>query len=307
MTNHADSPSTGAQRITIVVACDDHYMIMLAALLKSIEKHYGGKEPMDVYIVEDKVTAASKRQLQQSINKWVLHLHWIPMETAIPADMRLPVVNNSYPLNTFIRLFIPHFLPQHLARALFMDVDMIVLDDIQKLWAHDIGDCVIGAVQDSITKTIGNLDGGGIPNYEALGLPADAKYFNAGLQLINLPKWREEKTTEAIIDCVNDNLKDANMGDQYGLNVVLVNRWHELPALWNYMANGDHAHPHLIHFIHRKPFYKSYFNNAAYQKIFYDYLAETAWKSARPVGESRRYVKKLNNVLEKVKARFSKA
>lgn len=295
--------------IRIVVASDDHYAIMLATLIKSIEKNHVSNESVVIYIVDDKISRVSKNRIETSIDNSAnrkISLHWIKMFQAVPKGMSFPFVHNSYPLNTYIRLFIPYFLPAGINKVLFMDVDMIVLEDISKLWHIDIGDHIIGAVTDSITKTVGNLDGGGIANYKELGLRSDDNYFNAGLQLINIPKWVEYNTTEKIINCINDNRKYADMGDQYGLNVILSTRYFELPPLWNYMANGDHSHPYLIHFIHRKPFYKSYFNNPDYQEIFYSYLYQTKWKNARPIGESRRYFKKINNLIQKVSLLLNK-
>jgi lipopolysaccharide biosynthesis glycosyltransferase len=285
--------------ITIVVACDDHYMILTAALLKSIEMNHSTGEPIEVYIVEDNVSSRNKNRLLSSVGSSML-LYWIKMSEAIPEGMSLPVVNNTYPLNTFIRLFIPHFIPQHIKKVIFMDVDMIVLGDISKLWHTDIGDHIIGAVTDSITKTLGN----GIANYEQLRLNPASKYFNAGLQIINTDKWREQHMTEKIVNLINENRKFAALGDQYGLNIGLAEQWQEIDPLWNYFSNGNHPHPYLIHYYHRKPFYKTYFNN--YQEIFYEYLDYTAWKNTKPVGESRRYLKKISNMIPKWKLLFSR-
>src|SRR5688572_21732588 len=192
--------------ITIVVACDDHYMILTAALLKSIEMNHLSGEPIEVYIVEDNVSVKNKTRLLNSSES--MTIHWIKMNEAIPEGMSLPVVNNTYPLNTFIRLFIPHFIPQDIKKVIFMDVDMIVLEDISKLWHINIDDHIIGAVTDSITKTIGN----GIENYEQLGLNPESKYFNAGLQLINTDKWREHHMTEKIVNLINENRIFAGLG-----------------------------------------------------------------------------------------------
>lgn len=278
---------------------------MLSVLLASVETNYTGTVPIDVYIVDDGIRANSRRKLQATLKRDIITLRWIPMSDAIPEGISLPLVPNSYPLNTYLRLLIPHFLPGHITKALFMDVDMLMLADIGALWKTDLGSHPIAAVQDSITRHIGNVPAGGVPNYKELGLDGDAPYFNAGLQLINIPVWRALGLTEKIMQCIHDNARYATLGDQYGLNVVLAGKWMPLPPLWNYMANGDHASPHLIHFIHRKPFYKSYFNNPAYQRIFYEYLGRTPWKGSQPIGESTRYVKKLKNVLQKARQMFS--
>lgn len=289
-----------AKHIPLVVACDDHYLILLAALLKSIEKNHHSNEPIDVYVVEDNVSFKNQLKLEEQVRNTGIHLKWIPIASATPHGMNLPVVNNSYPLNTFVRLFIPHFIPLDIQKIIFLDVDMIVLEDISKLWSVDISGYTIGAVRDSITKTIGN----GIDNFVELGLNPQQKYFNAGLQLIDTRRWVEEKRTEQVIHIINNNKKYARLGDQYGLNAAFSGQWFEIDPMWNYFSDGNHPYPNLIHYFHRKPFYKTYSNN--YQDIFYQYLDQTPWRNTKPVGESIRYLKKISNVLPKWKLLFSR-
>ncbi len=283
------------QPITVVVASDDHYLIMLAALLKSIELNHKTEEHIEVYIVEDNVPAKNKEKLKASLTEGKISLIWIKMEDTIPKGFKFPLDKNTYPLNIYIRLLIPYFMPKELKKVLFLDVDMIMLEDISKLWHTDIGDKIIGAATDSVTKTLRN----GVGNYQELGLNPDTKYYNAGLQIINLEKWRENNMTDKIFSTIKNNIKYATPVDQYGANVAMVNKWHELNPLWNYFSNGTNPDPYLIHYFHRKPFYKSYSNNPVYRDIFYQYLNQTKWNNSKPVGEMSRYLKKLGNVLQK--------
>ncbi|RRN76779.1 glycosyltransferase family 8 protein, partial [Pseudoxanthomonas sp. SGD-10] len=137
-------------------------------------------------------------------------------------------------------------------------------------------------------------------------LDSSSPYFNSGLLLMNIKKWLEYDVTPKVIDCVNQNRDVASFSDQYGLNVVLANKWLELDPLWNYYSNGNLSFPYLIHFFHRKPFYKTYPYNEAYQKLFYEYLDKTAWKGTKPVGELKRYFIKIGNVVNKIPLLFKK-
>lgn len=293
---------TKRENITIVVACDNHYLIMLAALLKSIEINHISEEYIDVWIVEDNITRKNKKKLQDSISGNTMGLNWISSKKAIPQGMSLPLDKNTYPLNIFMRLFIPYFLPKEIDKALYLDVDMLVLEDISKLWCTNIENYIAGAVTDSICK----ITRIGIKNYQELGLEPSAPYFNSGLLLMNLKKWIEYNVTPKVIECVNKNRNYASFSDQYGLNVILSDKWLELDPLWNYYSNGNHPSPYLIHFFHRKPFYKTYNYNKDYQNIFYQYLEQTKWKGEKPIGELKRYLVKFGNVVEKIPLLFKK-
>lgn len=290
-------------RISVVLACDDHYVVLLAALLKSIEMNHVSEEMVDIYIVDDQIAKSSKNRLISSLELKKLNLIWLKMSEIIPEGVVLPLVNNSYPLNTYIRLLIPYFIPKEVERIIFIDVDMIMLDDISNLWKIDTGEYVIGAVSDTIgpvAKTIGE----GIENYKELGLNPDEKYFNAGLQLINLTKWLEQDITQKTFDAINNNKKYAALGDQYGLNIALCGNWYEIDKLWNCFSVNTDPKPSLIHYFHRKPIYKTYANN--YKDEFFYYLKKTAWKDFEPIGETSRKLKKISNMLEKVKLFFAK-
>jgi len=284
--------------LNIVVASDNHYIILLAALIKSIEANIREGQLIQVYIIEDNVSASSQKKLQRSVNPSITNLVWKGMNEVIPKGMNLPLDRSSYPLNIYMRLFIPYFIPEEIEKVLYLDVDMIVQKDITELFEIDLGDAIVGAVLDPRIITFDN-SWGGVLNYKDLGIAGTTRYFNTGLLLMNTKKWREQQVTEKIIDCIDRNKKFANYPDQYGLNVVLANQWFELNPLWNLFCTFEHPDPYLIHFVQRKPIYQSYDNSPEFKNIFYKYLNQTQWKNFKPIGESTRYFKKLKNIIQK--------
>ncbi|MDP2412393.1 glycosyltransferase family 8 protein [Daejeonella sp.] len=284
-------------RITIISVCDNHYMIMLAALLKSIEKNHHSSEKIDYYIVEDEISSKNKQMLLDSTNKEIINIKWLKMSEITPKEFKLPLDYSSFPLNIYIRLFIPHFIPDQIEKAIYLDVDMIVLEDISKLWERNIGNKVIAGVVDR-SGSVSN-EWLGIKNYKDLGISPDAKYYNSGLLLINTQKWRQLNITQKVIKCIHDNITFADFPDQYGLNVVFANQWFELDPRWNSQAMLAIEKPFIIHFTGRKPFYKSYNYNSSYKDQFYEYLKQTKWNNFKPIGEYRRLLKKIYNKFEK--------
>jgi len=292
------------KKLHIVVACDNHYIILLAALIKSIEANIRSGLPIEIHIIEDNVAKNSKTKLENSINKEVTTLVWHNMDKVIPTGMNLPFDRSSYPLNIYMRLFIPYFIPEEIEKVLYLDVDMIVQADITTVFETELGDNTIAAVQDPFIITFDN-SWGGVFNYQALGFSGKTKYFNTGLILMQTKKWREQDITNKVIECINNNKKFANYPDQYGLNVVLANQWLELNSLWNHFSPINiKDKPFLIHFVKRKPIYKSYNFNPDFKKTFYVYLNQTEWKNFEPIGELSRYFKKITNILNKIKKMF---
>ncbi|MFC4232075.1 glycosyltransferase family 8 protein [Parasediminibacterium paludis] len=286
--------------LTIVVACDNHYIILLAALIKSIEANLAVDKKIAIFIIADNVNNTNRQKLQQSINTATTTLVWKEMASVIPEGMKLPLDRSSYPLNIYMRLFIPYFIPEEIETVLYLDVDMIVQKDISTLFNINLSNHVVAAVLDPRIITFDN-SWGGVLNYLELGLSGTTRYFNTGLLVMNTKLWRTESVTEKIIDCIEQHKKFANYPDQYGLNVVLANKWLELDPLWNHFSTIETSEsPFLIHFVERKPIYKAYNYSETFKQIFYSYLKQTAWKNFKPIGESSRYIKKLKNILNKL-------
>lgn len=283
--------------ISIVCICDNHYAILLAALIKSIESNHHTQEKIAFYIVDDQISGKNRERIDASIDPQMTTIHWMKMENCLPEGAKLPIDKSSLPLNIYVRLFIPSFIPADLQKVIFLDVDMIVLEDISKLWHTDLGNNIVAAVQDQFIQIVSRW--GGIANYQQFNLDPETKYFNAGLLVMDIKKWKEQNITDEILLCLDKNKENAKFQDQYGLNAVLANKWLELDPLWNRFAYSKEDRPYLIHFTGRKPIYKTYEFSENYKKLFYQYLQQTEWKNFKPIGEFKRNLKKIANILEK--------
>lgn len=289
-----------ATTITLVVVSDDHYMILVAALLRSVEAHIPAGTKVDLWIVSDGVSDASKTKMAQSVNTAITTIHWKEIHEAIPQGFHLPKDLSSYPLNIYMRLFIPYFIPQEVEKVLYLDADMIVLHDLTKLWHTDISQHTIGAVLDPRLKTFDN-NWGGIKNFKALGFKGTTPYFNTGMLLINTARWRAGNATEQIVKVINDNKRYANYPDQYGMNIVLHNQWLRIDDRWNHFVTERDKTPYILHYVERKPIYNTYKNGEDFRLIFMKYLQMTAWRDTPLVKETSRYAKKLKNIWDKLK------
>ncbi|SEN57340.1 Lipopolysaccharide biosynthesis protein, LPS:glycosyltransferase [bacterium A37T11] len=285
------------ETISIVSVCDNHYALLLAALIKSIEDNHQGDEKIDFYIVDDHISTKNKDRINNAINKRTITIYWKPVASCIPDDISIPSDKTNLPLNVYLRLFFPNFIDSAVERVIYFDVDMIVLENITKLWHVDLQGNVIGAVQDQWVQVVSRW--GGIANYEQFGLSPDTLYFNSGLMVIDVKKWKEQDVARKVISCTADHIDKVTFADQYGLNVILANKWFKLDPLWNRFSYSEEERPYLIHFTGRKPIYKSYEYRRDYQELFFYYLRKGGWENFKPIGETKRNLKKLKNLLMK--------
>ncbi len=288
--------------ISISSIVDNHLSIMQGALFQSIQENYKGSEKIDYYVITDNLSQSNKNNLSQNITK--INLIWIDIDDVVPKNINLPVDKSSFPINVYTRLFIPYIVKSGVEKVIYLDVDMIAVEDISKLWEIDLGTHPVAGVLDR-SKTV-NSKWGGIPNYIELGLDENTSYYNSGMFVFNINLWLKEKYAEKIVNCLMENIKFSSFPINYGMNVVFANKWLTLDPKWNAYAMEDIKEPYIIHFAGRKPIFSTYDYNQEFKEVFYNYVEKTAWKGFKPIGEQKRLIKKLFNKIEKrIKHLFS--
>lgn len=299
-----EGPSVHAN-IVLVTVCDDHFSIMVAALLKSIEVNYRSEETITIYLIDEDISERNKKKINDTLTKGKTTLIWIAIQDAIPPGTNLPLDNSLFPISVYARLCIPYFLPKQIKKVIYLDADTLVVDDIRKLWDVDIANHSVAAVIDR-SETVDSA-WAGIANYAELGIPAKSKYFNSGVMVIDVERWRIEDAPAAIFQCVEKNLRYASYPDQYGLNVYFANRWYELDPGWNSYSQSNLPNPYIIHFIGRKPIYREYRYNQNYRDQFYAYLALTPFQGFKPYSKGYRLGNKMVYLARKEMLRLGKA
>lgn len=283
--------------IHVVVASDNHFAVMLAALLKSLAVNKSLETQVFLYVISDGITDSNKDKVVYDIDSYAVRVQWINMRDVVPDDFHFPIDSSGFPLTTYLRLLAPYVVPSEVKRLIYLDVDMLVLGDLQELLNYDLHGHVIGAVTDR-SGTVG-CEWAGIPNYMELGLKAEDKYFNAGLLLIDCMAWRDGNYTYKVLENMRINKAHVIFGDQYGLNVTFANKWEELPLRWNTYSEILSDDVVIVHFVGVKPIYSSYNFQSSYRELFYRYLSQTGFSEYKPEPQWFRIWIKIKNIIKK--------
>lgn len=129
---------------------------------------------------------------------------------------------------TYYRLFIASLFPQY-DKIVYLDCDLAVLGDISELYRIDIGENILAAVPDQYVRNTKEFR---LYAKEALGVDPD-KYVNAGVLLINLKAFRNNKIEEQFIHLITEYDFDLLDPDQAYLNYLCQNKIYELANGWN--------------------------------------------------------------------------
>src|SRR5690606_37884052 len=255
-----------ADRISILVASDNHYSVLIGALIKSIDTHHKTGEAIDFYIIDDHISGSNKDKIVKTADPARINIRWIEISRLAPYISQLPLDKSSFPTKIYYRIFAPHLIDAAAKKLIYLDVDTIVRTDISNLWNVNLASHAVAAVQD-IGKTV-TRRWGGIPNYTELGLSPDTKYSNSGVLLIHVDKWRKQHISPAIVDVPVKYRGHAVLPEQYGLLVVFAHSGVGLAPAWNWSAAVDHDHPHLVDRLRMMPSFEACYSNERWKKEF---------------------------------------
>ena len=202
------------------------------------------------------------------------------------------VDTGGYDISIMGRLFMGEMLPKTVKRVLYLDCDTVVVRSLKALWKTDLGDAVLGAVMEpTIYEAV----------KESIGLSAEDGYYNSGMLLVDLDRWRDEKVQEKLMAFLKEKGGSLFASDQDLLNGALKGRIHTLMPVWNFFPNYryfsyktlvDHApsyrtvskkefrlakqHPAIIHYMgDERPWIRGNLNH--YRLAYEKYLALTPW------------------------------
>ena len=215
-------PATEARQGTIDVAfgVDNGYAPHLAAVVASIVRH--APDARIRFIVLHAGVTQERQMLIEGVAPGTLFV-WIEVgEDDVPAFADRGHFNRT----TLFRLGLERLAPADCRRVLYLDADLVVLDDVRVVYNLDISGASIGAVIDYPVNADEFAARWQLP-------PSAQAYFNAGVLLIDLERVRAGGEFEKIMRFVAEHDRDLPYNDQDALNWFYWGRWRELPPEWN--------------------------------------------------------------------------
>lgn len=227
------------ETIHIVTSTNESYARYLAVMLTSLFQHKASKHAVKVYILHGGISKTAMYKLWKLVRKNKAKIRFIRVKEKLLRGIK---TNKRYGKEAFYRLFIPELLSDHIEKALYLDCDLIVKKDITELWNTDLSGHYLAAVQDPSRS-----------RWRSLRIPRGS-YFNSGVLLLNLKKWRKRKITKRVIDFIRTNPDKIHYADQCGLNGVLYRKWKKLDRVWNYPSFRlyRYGRPAIIHYMSPK-------------------------------------------------------
>ncbi|MGW6929780.1 glycosyltransferase family 8 protein [Lentzea sp. NPDC054927] len=224
----------------ILCAIDDGYVEPLRTLMRSIAVAHGpAVGELRLVVLSQGLGPETASSILRDAGSLGLPVEIRPIPDSDPG---LPI-GAWYSRAIYARMTIPNVLEDE-SRALYMDVDTLVLADLRPLLTRDLGGHPIGAARDPISPLIGH--GPGIPGWKALGLPQGRAYFNSGVMLLDLARIRSSRLFERAREFLAEHPDKVHFFDQDALNYAADGDWHRIESRWNTFAMSPRG-PEYVH------------------------------------------------------------
>lgn len=263
------------REIPIFFTIDDGYAPFLAVALNSAIKNANPDRKYRAIVLHQDLCETNIAKLQ-SLQTDNFKIELTPMKAnfeALDDRMSNRLRCDYFTLTIYFRLFIPAMFPQY-DKGIYIDSDVVLTDDIAKLFDIDIGDNYIGACNDLSIADIPPLVA---YTENAVGVKAK-EYINSGVLLMNLKKLRENDLEGHFLNLLSTYHFDSIAPDQDYLNAMCNGNIYYLDEAWDAMPNGAKPQLEKTHLIHYNLFSKPWcYDGVQYEKEFWEYAEDSGY------------------------------
>jgi lipopolysaccharide biosynthesis glycosyltransferase len=215
-------------KIAIACCINEQYALPLLVMLTSLTERLRPEFEATVYLMHQRLGRETLDAVRAIVDTRDVRLSGASLDQ-LPRDRR-------FPPEAAAPLLLPTVLPPDLEKVLFLDADMLVLDDIAPLWTIALEDRALAAVIDPAIPRCRSPRG--VKGWRERRIPADAPYFNAGMLLVDLEAWRRLNVVERAIAYIREVGDRVDYLHQEALNATVWDDWLPLAARWNVSATA---------------------------------------------------------------------
>lgn len=209
--------------VNIACVCSEKYAPYLGTMLVSLLEKFDINKQLKIYILTEDFSINSQKKLEhlKKIHDFEIEYIYINKSNLdfLTSDIKCPV--HVAPIAAS-RILLPKLL-NNIDKIVTLECDMLINDDISKLYQTDIADYAMAAVEDFSNER---------HSKDLWGEKSD--YYNTGVCILNLKKLREINYLEIIKNKINKNGSRYQLQEQDIWNDALKNNIKRLDIRWNF-------------------------------------------------------------------------
>lgn len=223
--------------VHIATSINRGYLPYFAVMLQSIKRHCDPSRQYCVHILSSDIRQSDIDQMLVEVDDQViidlLDVSWFK------AEVEELEFSEFFSVECIYRLALLELIPE-VDKILYLDSDLIVLDEVSALFDIDLGCNYIAAVHDiGIAGMVGGFAPEEADRLKSLGITDFGGYFSSGVMVWNLAKTRQDYTLSQFVRWIIDN--KPRYSDQDCLNYFFLGSVVYLDAKWNTLFDSENV------------------------------------------------------------------
>lgn len=292
--NNRLEPIFKSNYVTVAFSCSDYYVPYLAVCLSSITLNSNREHNYDIIIFNRDISDNNQKKLKSLVDRSNISLRFLSLpDELITSHLKEDLTKGAhFSIETYFRIFLPQFLSAY-NKFVYLDADILVLNDIFLLNDIDLEGNTIAACIDSNMAGNYNIDYHGVRSYfkNVLLLESPYKYFQAGVMIFDAEKFRNNDCQNQLIDLIG-KIK-TKCADQCIFNAFFKTRIKHLDLHWNCQTEYAELKSLKLNLAIPEPIYKEYqkarknpsiIHYAGYVKPWFfvdEDMSDTWWEHAK--------------------------
>lgn len=206
----------GIIMINLLFSLNENYVHPLKVLIHSIVKQHPEKS-FCMYLLHSGIPEETIDDLRRFIEKDGNTLEPIYSKNFFKPSDKV-AITRYYAIEMYLWMFAPYLLPEHVERVLYLDPDIICVNDLTPFYNKKFnGHSFVATNYKYKTKWVQPFNNLRLRNFES------EDYFNSGVVLMNLAKLRKIEKADHIVEEIRENKPFLILPDQDIFNLVFVN------------------------------------------------------------------------------------
>jgi lipopolysaccharide biosynthesis glycosyltransferase len=258
----------------IVTSCDNGFAQHASVMLASLFSHHPNCSFQVFILVPVDFSEENALKVVASVNTDSSAIKIIRVADNRVSDLK---IDGHVTSATYLRLRMGDLLPATLGRVVYLDSDIIINGNVTELFEVDLLGFPFGAVPDAWVDQAKEVR-------TKIGLDANARYFNCGVLVIDLPRWIYVKLEERALSYCRSHPDAITYWDQCALNHVVNGKFYLLDEKWNFQSTSSRSGLNSALIVHFTGAVKPWHIMCAHplKHLYFKYSKKTVWMDFKP-------------------------
>ncbi len=209
--------------VNVIYQFNEKYVPYAGVSIESLLANNTEAEAVNIYVLGEGLSDKSVAALKEEVAKYGRNIEFPDTTSLIEKFRSYGMIPYRGAYSVYLRLFFTELIDLAGQRAVYLDADTIVDGSLLQLVNYDLGGKSVGMVLESIRD-----------DYKVMiGMSPSSDYYNSGMILYDVDKWRDNKYCDRIVDHIR-NVRSSYIGDQDFLNIICEGDVARLPLIYNF-------------------------------------------------------------------------